>query len=85
MTKQEAIMILDGFDLRSNADKYDIEALNIAQDALEKQLPKKVSEQSFFKPLNEIIGECPSCSSAVPLQCLYCFRCGQALDWSDEK
>lgn len=96
MTAQEAkeILINRQFIL---TEKYSLEkdstirkhmndefkAIDIALDALIKQVPKKVSEKSFFKPLNEIIGECPNCSNAVPLQCLYCHRCGQALDWSD--
>ena len=43
MTHKEAIHILDGFDLRNNADKYDLEALDMACDALEKQISHKDS------------------------------------------
>ncbi len=91
MTAKEAMIILDGFNLRNNADKYDNEALNIAQEALEKQIPEK--------PLDVCTpvitwGLCPVCKGElnklgnrvnhVFKSNAFCPDCGQALDWSDE-
>lgn len=47
MTHKEAIHILDGFDLRNNADKYGLEALDMACDALEKQISHKDSWHKY--------------------------------------
>ena len=57
------------------------EALNIAIEALEKQIPKK--------PYDIVC--CPLCKIEVELQPIdteqvtYCLHCGQAIDWSDDK
>lgn len=92
MTVQKAIFILDGFDLRNNADKYDIEALNLAQEALERQIPKKPTD--VCTPVITW-GLCPVCKgklnmlgrqpSRVFKSNNFCPDCGQALDWSDEE
>ena len=88
MTAQEAIAILDGFDLRNNTDKYDIEALNMAQEALEKQILKKPK----IMPSKLMADEkywffCPNCKASrhVKFKYKHCSFCGQALDWSDEE
>lgn len=68
------------------------EALDIAIEALEKQLPKKPKE-------NEIRGgwlgkqkhyTCPTCGNCLLTEMMnerqntgYCWDCGQRLDWSD--
>lgn len=70
----------------------DIEALNIAKKAVEKQIPKKPTgiydenESEKGKGLYEeaLIGGCPVCHQEVQLGMKYCMNCGQALDWSDE-
>lgn len=94
MTAQEAIIILDGFNLRNNADKYDIEALNIAQDALEKQIPKPVGFERIKEDVctctNQIakagtsLFKCPACDEYIECRTYkFCNCCGQALDWSE--
>lgn len=57
-----------------------IQALYMAINALEKQIPKKL-------PIVEELYHCPNCGEkdAVLQGDNYCFNCGQALDWSDEK
>lgn len=59
-------------------------ALEMAIQALEKQVPKKVIWE------NEIFlwAYCPNCGSDIcdedNVELKFCTDCGQALDWSDE-
>lgn len=87
MTYEEAIkvlrVILDPYDYpfgeKSKCYQYDLEAINKAIEALEKQIPKK--------PYDTV--HCPLCKIEVELQPVdteqvtYCLHCGQAIDWSD--
>ena len=87
MTPEEAIkvlrVILDPYDYpfgeKSKCYQYDLEAINKAIEALEKQIPKK--------PYDTV--HCPLCKIEVELQPVdteqvtYCLHCGQAIDWSD--
>ena len=87
MTYEEAIkvlrVILDPYDYpfgeKSKCYQYDLEAINKAIEALEKQIPKKPYD----------IVHCPLCKIEVELQPIdteqvtYCLHCGQAIDWSD--
>ena len=87
MTPEEAIkvlrVILDPYDYpfgeKSKCYQYDLEAINKAIEALEKQIPKKPYD----------IVHCPLCKIEVELQPIdteqvtYCLHCGQAIDWSD--
>ena len=88
MTPEEAIkvlrVILDPYDYpfgeKSKCYQYDLEAINKAIEALEKQIPKK--------PYDTV--HCPLCKIEVELQPIdteqvtYCLHCGQAIDWSDQ-
>ena len=85
MTYEEAIKILtelkpipiDGFKIIAKA--YDL-----AIEALEKQIPKKPRETRCTLM-------CSSCGHKITekgckkLNRLYCKKCGQAIDWSDDK
>lgn len=85
MTYEEAIKILtelkpipvDGFKIIAKA--YDL-----AIEALEKQIPKKPRETRCALM-------CSSCGHKITekgckkLNRLYCKKCGQAIDWSDDK
>lgn len=54
---------------------------DMAIEALEKQIPKKVIFQSGFKGLRY----CPCCNVRfIGWGMKYCGECGQALDWSDD-
>ena len=89
MTSEEAIkvlkVILDPYDYpfgeKSKCYQYDLEAINKAIEALEKQIPKKPYDTVY----------CPLCKIEVELQPIdteqvtYCLHCGQAIDWSDIK
>ena len=92
MTALEAIIILSGFNLRNNADKHDVEALNMAQDALEKQIPLPLDYvgDGYADDGNILYDTaiCCSCGRRFERYCeehyKYCPGCGQALNWSDE-
>ena len=55
-------------------------ALNIAIEALEKQIPKKVVNRG--KKMDVLVANCPMCRCVV-LDRPYCAKCGQKLDWSE--
>lgn len=89
MTPKEAIEQLESLIINSqyfheeegDIWEKDIEALNMAIEALEKQIPKK--------PITTKDGN-KSCSCGLVVQtgyirnCLYyCDNCGQAIDWRD--
>lgn len=90
MTPQMAMYTLDSFNLRSNADKYDDQALDVAIEALKKQIPKKPitwENKYYFSPSpNDDWGyECPCCGNRdIDYPEHHCI-CGQALDWEDEE
>lgn len=61
------------------------EALDIAIEALEKQLPKKTIDKSCVKDNDTIygyVGICPSCNGIVDDSMIVC-DCTQVLDWSE--
>ena len=63
------------------------EALLMAKDALEKQIPKK-PYNSHYKQLNDEIKlhscyRCVSCDHIIPYMQNYCGNCGQAIDWME--
>lgn len=95
-TNKEAIAILNGFDLRNNADKYDIEALDMGIEALEKQTPVKFKNTAPCH-VKAFDGEekvftyeclpCPLCGKWIvnnPIH-KYCEYCGQALEFGNTK
>ena len=63
------------------ACEVDMEALKVAKEALEKQIPKKINSDNGFG------GRCPVCGyyivkSIFSSKChKYCSECGQAIDW----
>ena len=81
----------------SHAGRAQSEAFQMAINALEKQIPKKVeirkatnddteSELRDFITVKGRICRCPSCRCCIHISELkYCWECGQKLDWSDEE
>lgn len=70
-----------------NADGLS-KSLQMAEQALEKQIPKKVVKKDKWVCI------CPCCGGSAYTDCAdgfynysldYCNGCGQKLDWSDEK
>lgn len=82
MTYEWAAEILDPEHLENYSIKTVKEACRMGMDALKKQIPAKVDlwENSQF-------GNCPYCHEIVYRPALfkrvYCFKCGQALNWDD--
>ena len=99
MTESEVKTIIER-DLncikQNKALPVSIEAMEIAINTLEKQIPKKIeirkatnddieSELRDFITVKGRICRCPSCRCCIHISELkYCWECGQKLDWSDE-
>ena len=49
-------------------------------EAREKQIPKK-----YISIDSPYMGQCPVCCSTVWMNSGYCWKCGQAIDWGEEK
>ena len=65
------------------------EAIDVAIQALEKQIPKKpINKKYSFYPHSTLLkskyGECPTCKT-IQVDDKYCANCGQKLDWSEEE
>jgi len=60
---------------------HELPALNLAIEALEKQIAKKPIERPPFRS----IGKCPRCGSNISIHNSpgFCGWCGKAIDWSD--
>ena len=97
MTENEAIKnikdILDECTESEEAVCYvtdvDAPALEMAINALEKQIPKKPENKKYsFYPHSTLLkskyGECPTCKT-IQVDDEYCANCGQKLDWSNEE
>ena len=78
---------------------YITEALNMAVDALEKQIPKKPIIRLTGQMCGNWIRSCPTCNAKLVERVTtvdisvphiynnsnFCIKCGQRLDWGDEK
>ena len=76
MTVNEALkfMILFRNEWDVNSKTKNAEALDVAIEALEKQIPKE--------PIYQLEHEkCPACGSFLIET--YCTRCGQKIDWKE--
>jgi len=93
MTVQEAIKEFDNYGLTGDYSKKETpelyEAVQVAREALEKQIPKKPIE---IEVPSEHKLQCPTCynryffkNSIFNKDYNYCDNCGQALDWSEEE
>lgn len=65
------------------------EALDIAIEALEKQLPEKVKMRTEYRDLNDELicyeGFCPNCGKEVnSYRNKSCSHCTQMLEWTEE-
>lgn len=81
--------------VETNEDLYKhyVDTMNIAIQALEKQIPKKVKGKHISISIEEqrllgkdtLYGECPNCGELLCdlWNSENCGDCGQALDWSD--
>ena len=85
MTYREAIKQLNSIAVY-HFDKYTADAINMAINALEKQIPKKPiikKAEDYFGNVKHTL--CPNCQETefVFTQPCFCHHCGQALDWKE--
>lgn len=97
MTIEEAKKILEGellvVTLESNVSKKETQekrlnekfkALNVAIEAIDKQISKKPIRLPANHPFYYEAGDCPTCGVSVYISDnKYCSQCGQALDWGE--
>lgn len=90
MTYKEARkeIIEDGINLGAG-DFVSLEALKVAAEALEKQIPQEptLTADGYFngQPIYDI-WTCPNCSKCYEVEYeiyKHCPECGQAINWSD--
>ena len=87
MTESEAIKILQRdlqIQLENKALPDGIEAIQIAIQALEKQIPKKPILANNMMTKDKFL-MCPCCKFRLPDSLVFlktgCWNCGQKLDW----
>lgn len=89
MTREEAIEDLTALrgSYREDFNGETIEALNMAIEALEKQIPKKPIAVDWSEEFEGALIEdrCALCSTYLHYIDIYCPNCGQAIDWSEEE
>ena len=87
MKESEASTILKAEIVHHPEYSIFAEALGIAIQALEKQIPKKPvkSENQVARYVNTYY--CPICNLGITGTNIakWCYHCGQKLDWSDEE
>ena len=77
MTENEAIKQLKIQRTFTNGSNAKVEAIDIAIQALEKQIPKKpITDDRYFW----IMYICPCCNDFIKVSHNYCPNCGQKLD-----
>ena len=80
MTESEAKVILESeYKFHGECSVFG-EALTIAINTLEKQIPKKPKTDDRY-----VMYICPCCNDFVKVSHNCCQNCGQAIDWSDEE
>ena len=93
MTDSEAKVILESeYKFHGECSVFG-EALTMAINALEKQIPKKLEYEADGYADGELVydyAKCPICGHDFEYGindwgCEYCSDCGQKLDWSDEE
>ena len=94
MTESEAIKILQRdlqIQLENKALPDGIEAIQIAIQALEKQIPKKPIMKPYYKDMEEEYLCCPTCgeilTDRIPMDnkdfYFHCLNCGQKFDYGE--
>lgn len=83
MTAEKAIKCLDLISILDNPELK--KALEMAKEALVKQIPEKpvISEEQHIRYVTAF--ECPVCNGKFTGfgVAKYCYHCGQAIDWSE--
>ena len=87
MTYKEAIdelreMYRDGNYIEESLDASDKElAIDIAIEAIEKQIPKKSKLIAYNKEKHVGYAQCPMCHGMIIINQQHCENCGQRIDW----
>lgn len=84
--KKDMVLLHGTSPLIEKTDKTFIDLFNVAIEALEKQLPKKLLEYHYEEP-----GEMPyvkygcgnGCRMQLSRSSKYCNQCGQRIDWTE--
>ena len=89
MTPQEAIKTFKTVVVYA-PEKYEnkyYKAIMLAIEALEKQIPKKPIKSDRQEIRYTLTYDCPTCGRQFTGTGFadFCYHCGQALDWSDDK
>lgn len=95
MTENEAIEAIQ-FDLKIGGEIHSQvlhDAVDVAIQALEKQIPKKPIMKQYFEDLEEEYLCCPTCgeilTDRIPADnktfYFHCMNCGQKFNWGDEE
>lgn len=58
------------------------ETLDMAIEALEKQIPKSVINRKVWEHVAKTFDTCPNCKEIVGDSERYCHWCGQAVKWN---
>lgn len=83
-----------GYQISKNfKDNAIRDAFELADKALEKQIPKKPIVKQYFKDMEEKYLCCPTCGEILTDRIpgdnktfyFHCMNCGQKFDWSDEE
>lgn len=83
-----------GYQISKNfKDNAIRDAFELADKALEKQIPKKPIMKQYFKDMEEKYLCCPTCGEILTDRIpgdnktfyFHCMNCGQKFDWSDEE
>ena len=94
MTESEAIKELHKIRPRGGIiPQKRADALDVAIQALEKQIAKKPIMKQYFEDLEDEYLCCPTCgeilTDRIPADnktfYFHCMNCGQKFDWSDEE
>lgn len=78
MNEQNAINTLRNIMSR-NYYQDEKEAINLAIETLEKQIPKKLSSLMLLPNINKTVGLCPNCQQSLYEGTCYCTNCGQKI------
>ena len=95
MTENEAIKELHGIrPIGGIIPQKRAEAIDMAIKALEKQIPKKPRKTDSYRGVLKRVYAyvCPTCGNVClekymneRQNTMFCWECGQKLDWSDEE
>lgn len=88
MTNTETDCIQNAIRHIQTAVDVDPWAMEIAVDAMQKQIPKKVNykvEDRFIKSYLSIYSYCPVCEKEVFAGDMFCVRCGQRICWREDE